>query len=592
MKITVKKTQIFAALLAAAVSVGCSGGGGGGGGFASTTTAGSTGQVTSALPTVSRDASGYSFGDFYNNGVKNSSIKAMETAPVGTQTGVLVGDAPFSNITAVASGTAPMFEVKTSYDVSSFATVGTQTYAATANRDAPGAGDLYVRDAGTGSWSRVRDGGSNEMVVAVVGSNTMFTAEGSINGSMKVRENNIEVAAVNSARPTAAIDFGGALWVGATESKATGGAASLYNFAKATPEKITLPVASIGQGVFQRVTGLAVAELQSSTKVMFVAVGEFDDQGAALSGSVLVTVDGKTYEPVASFSKDAPTAVAWIDSTVYVGTASGALRYRDDKGDMQDEPSLPANNGVTSLLVFGTDLYIGCKVSKGAQIFRRVPNSGSIVPGPNPNPTPTPTKKYYDTDIAPIFAAKCASCHNGGVPAAEAAWPLTSPVSMQADHTEVQSRLDLANPAMSELLTKATNDVNHVGGEVIKKTDAEYTTILAWITDGAPFDSNSGNLPPAPKKTFNGDVFPLLQADCMGCHNNGQNSFNAGPNQTNSFTSSVSKTNQTPGQEAMSALLRKPSRDGVTHGGGTIWAKGSAKYNAVLAWIQDGVLRQ
>ena len=53
--------------------------------------------------------------------------------------GALVADAPFSNITAVASGSTA-FEVKTSYDVGSFATVGTATYAATANRDAPGAG--------------------------------------------------------------------------------------------------------------------------------------------------------------------------------------------------------------------------------------------------------------------------------------------------------------------------------------------------------------------------------------------------------------------------------------------------------------------
>ncbi|HBP21391.1 MAG TPA: hypothetical protein DEA08_26840, partial [Planctomycetes bacterium] len=568
------------------------GGGGGGGDFASTTAGATAGQVTSALPTVDRDASGYTFQNAYNNGVRNTEITALEIATVGTQTGVLVADAPFSNITAVASGTAPQFEVKASYDVRSFATIGTATYAATANRDAPGAGELYVRDAGTGSWSVVPGyGAENELIVAALDSATMVTAAGSIARPMKIAENGIEIAAINSARPTAALAYDGQMYIGATESGATGGACSLVAVASGSANQISLPVAAIGQGVFQRVTGMATADVNSGVKVLFVSVGEFDDQGKALSGSLLVSADGQNFEALASYTDKAPTAVAWIDSTIYVGTSDGELLYRDDNGDFQQD-NVPTNLGITALLVHGTDLYIGCEDPSGAQLYHRVPNSGSVTPGPAPTPGPVTTDYFYNPDIAAIFASKCAACHNGGVPAAEASWPLTDPASMQADHTEVQSRLDLANPAQSILIMKAVNDAPHVGGEVIKKTDPEYQVLVDWVTQGAKFD-NSGPAPTPSPNTFNTDVFGLLSTSCRGCHGNGSNNFNAGPDQTASYNSAVSKTNQTPGQEAMSELLRKASRSNNTaHGGGTVWAVGSPQYNAVLKWIEDGVLRQ
>lgn len=589
------RTYTVAALVASTAMVagltGCGSGGSSGGGSSASTAAGATaGQVTSALPTVDRDSSGYAFQSAYNNGVRNTEITALEVATVGTQTGVLVADAPFSNITAVASGTAPQFEVKASYDVSTFATVGTATYAATANRDAPGAGELYIRDAGTGSWSVVPGyGGENELVAAALDSATLITAAGSIARPMKITENGIEIAAINSARPTAALAYDGTMYIGATESNATGGAASLVAVQSSGASQISLPVAGIGQGVFQRVTGMATADVNSGVKVLFVSVGEFDDQGQALSGSLLVSANGQSFESLASYVGRAPTAVAWIDSTIYVGTSAGELLYRDDNGDFQQD-SIPTNLGITALLVHGTDLYVGCSDPSGAQLYHRVPNSGSVTPNPGPTP-PVSTDYFYNPDIAAIFASKCAACHNGGVPAAEAAWPLTNPASMTADHTEVQSRIDLANPAQSELILKAVNDAPHVGGEVIKKTDPEYQVLVDWITQGAKFD-NSGPGPAPALNTFDGDV-ALLLSDCSGCHGGGANNLTANPNNlTASYNSFVSKTNQTPGQEAMSLLLRKASQsNNTTHGGLTVWAVGSAKYNAVLKWIEDGVLR-
>lgn len=590
------RTMTVAALIAATTTfgvIGCSGGGGGGGGVGSTA-AGSTGQVSSGLPTPSRDAAGYSFASFYQPAVniQGATVSAMQVATVGTQTGVLIADSPFSNVAAAASGSPANFEVKLNFDASSMATIGTQTYAATANRDAPGAGDLYRRDDATGTWTLIEDSGDNEMVVAAVSSSDLYTARGSVESAMKIKWNGTEIAAVNSARPTAATGFKGNLVVGATFAGSTGGAASLYELNGSTPTEIKIPVNGIGGGVFQEVTGMTVAKINSGTTVtgefLFVSVGEFDITGNALSGSVLVTTDGQVFEQIANYNGDAPTSIAWVDSTIFVGTAGGALQYRDAAGDMIDEPGLPTLQGISSLTVNGTDLYIGATTSVGAEVFVRLPGSGSS--GGGVTPPPTNTDYFYDTDIAPIFAARCASCHNGGLPAAETAWPLTNPASALADHTEVQSRLDLANPSDSLLIAKAVNDDPHVGGEVIRKTEPEYQILVDWVAQGALFDNSTNTPPPPAPKTFSADVYPLVQADCMGCHAGGTGGYTASGNQTASFNSAVSKTNQTPGQEAMSLLLRKAARsNGTTHGGGTIWAVGSVKYNVVLEWIQDGV---
>ncbi|MBL4849128.1 MAG: hypothetical protein JKY65_26685, partial [Planctomycetes bacterium] len=376
---------------------------GGGGGGGATTAAGSTGQVSSGLPTPDRDAAGYSFQSFYTPSVniQGATISVLQVAPVATQTGILIADSPFSNVAAAASGTVATFEVKLSFDATSMATVASGTYAATGNRDAPGAGDLYVRDNNTGTWNLFKDGGSNEMVVAAVSSSDIYTAEGSIESPMKISWNGTEIAAVNSSRPTAGIGFKGQFVIGTTFAGANGGAASLYTLTGSTASETKMPVNGIGNGVFQQVTAMTVASVSSggtvSGEFLFVSIGEFDITGRALSGSVLVTNDGVVFEQIANYNQDAPTSIAWVDSTIYVGTASGALQYRDAAGDMIDEPGLPLLSGIQSLTVSGNDLYIGATTSIGAEVFVRLAGSGSTGGGPVVTP---PQDYFYDTDIA------------------------------------------------------------------------------------------------------------------------------------------------------------------------------------------------
>lgn len=51
-------------------------------------------------------------------------------------------------------------------------------------------------------------------------------------------------------------------------------------------------------------------------------------------------------------------------------------------------------------------------------------------------------------------------------------------------------RINLAIPEESLMLTKATGQVQHTGGELFKKDSAHYHTMLRWLQAGAPKDSN------------------------------------------------------------------------------------------------------
>ena len=595
------KTLTMTALLAtAAAMAGCSdsGSSGGGGGVASTAPGATAGQISSALPTAARDANGYNIQPFFTptTTLKGGSITAMEVAAIGTQSGVIVADSPFSNISAVASGSST-FETKLFFDATSFATTTSgsvvTTFAATANRNAPGAGDLWSRDA-TGAWKLAYDSRDNEATVAVLGSNA-WAATGTEGGSTTVLMDQggwNSVATIQSRIPTTSIGHDGEYWVGGSDSALTGGSAYLYHGSGTTFDELPMPSPTIGANVFQRVTSMvSVATVattgKASMKLLFVSVAEFDINGAALGGRVLLT-DGTDFETLKSFTNDAPLSMIWADDTIYVGTASGELLFRDAKGDWQND-SVLANTGIHTMALEGDKLYLGVSTSAGAAVFLRTGGqAGPVLPPVTP---PTPQDLYYDTDVAMIMASRCAACHDGTLPAASADFPLSDPADNTTDHAEILKQVNLMNSAGSQLLLKATNDSSagaHGGGAIFTATSAEYATIQKWIDQGAKLTKTT-TPPPAPKKSFAVDVHPLLKADCMGCHANGTGGYRVNNDVNASFTAATGQV--VANNPENSLLLRKPSRDGgLAHGGGLVggWAKGSAKYNLVLQWIADG----
>ncbi len=92
--------------------------------------------------------------------------------------------------------------------------------------------------------------------------------------------------------------------------------------------------------------------------------------------------------------------------------------------------------------------------------------------------TPTLTEAVnacvsFSGHVMPILEAKCKACHgkNGN-------FEVTTP---NATHANIS-----ALPGGAQyLLDKGTNTISHGGGGIIAPSSAEYTTIKAWITEGA-----------------------------------------------------------------------------------------------------------
>lgn len=84
-----------------------------------------------------------------------------------------------------------------------------------------------------------------------------------------------------------------------------------------------------------------------------------------------------------------------------------------------------------------------------------------------PTACPDPAPKY--ADVAPVFAAKCATCHSG---AADGPWPL-------ADYDHVAS---WQGEIRSQLLSCSMPPPD-AGASI---TDEERMLILTWLRCGAP----------------------------------------------------------------------------------------------------------
>ena len=97
----------------------------------------------------------------------------------------------------------------------------------------------------------------------------------------------------------------------------------------------------------------------------------------------------------------------------------------------------------------------------------------------------TQTGIEFETDIVPIIAEHCISCHtapiNGGV-----APPFDEPVISSVYETayrQLSLRVNVQEPAKSLLLLKPTGQVNHGGGVTLSGEDQDRLT--AWIAQGA-----------------------------------------------------------------------------------------------------------
>ena len=134
-----------------------------------------------------------------------------------------------------------------------------------------------------------------------------------------------------------------------------------------------------------------------------------------------------------------------------------------------------------------------------------------------------PDTAYFVNDILPIFISNCAKsgCHDA---------------SSHEDGIILDSYANIMSTGDIEPGDPSADDIV----EVISETDPDkvmppppgnhlssdlINRIIKWINQGALNNSCSGHCDTT-LVTFSGNVFPLLQTRCVGCHNNTSSSGN------------------------------------------------------------------
>lgn len=106
---------------------------------------------------------------------------------------------------------------------------------------------------------------------------------------------------------------------------------------------------------------------------------------------------------------------------------------------------------------------------------------------------------------------------------------------------------------------------------------------------GSP-PGNGGGADGGSSISFASGVHPLLSSGCQSCHRGGGSAGDTGFVMTGDaetdYPEALSLTDTS--NPAASRLLRKAA--GAGHGGGAIYAQGTAEYQTLLAWAAGGAL--
>ena len=185
-----------------------------------------------------------------------------------------------------------------------------------------------------------------------------------------------QVAALGRGVPTAAVAWGGRLWLGAR----TRGGTALLRGAGATWADVEDAVRGDEPEDDERreVTTLLVAG-----PFLFAGVALTDARGEPLEGRLTWLDDGRLERLGEELDQDAPAALAFQDGTLWVGTRRGRLLYVDrelDDGEVElslrEVSGFPAARGVLSLFTpDARTLLLGVEGPLGGEVVRRVARS-------------------------------------------------------------------------------------------------------------------------------------------------------------------------------------------------------------------------
>ena len=569
------------------IAAGCSKGSSSSG-SASTAAAVTSGAIGSV---ASRDGGGYAWTSSISlnltSGGSVDAIAVVESVVLATANPTAeVAELSISSVqttTLTATGTGFIFQP------TSLAVVGSSAYAGATDLTFDGAGDIYLRQGSV--WTRVVDGDQRSMVVATL-SGEIYGFGGSPEQASTVH--NLPVGGTwqsrsdlfpNDCLPTVAIPHFGEMWVGAGPSTPSGSACLFRgNYANGF-QQVALPFSVNNAATVQKVTALL-----STSSGIVVAVGEYDLATNAVQGGSLWINGYNGLELIESFTQDAPISLAFQDGTVYAGTETGRLVYRDPRGQMIDEPNLPRSQGVTALASKDSGiLVLGLRTVNGAKVVARIGNSYS---GSTGGTGGTGGGTSYLATVKPLLQASCVGCHA----TMATGYTLSSGLSDDnADFNATLGQVDTTSPSASALLAKASGDVAHAGGALWASGSSQYDAVLQWIRDGAAFDGGSASTtapatPAVPTDpTYLVDIKPIM-ASCAGCHSGlGDMPLSAGL--TDDMADYMSIVNETSTNNPAGSNLLVNATGGDGHPV-ALFAVGSVNYDTILTWIQKGTQYQ
>jgi hypothetical protein len=318
------------------------------------------------------DPDGYTWDSYYQ---ANTSPQGY----VSTLQPLATGDLLVAAVPARIDGIPPddgaaRVEASLPSPVSTTASVGGVTFAATADPSTPGAGDVYAR-ATSGTWTLAFDGPRREARVVSLGP-TLYAVSGDAQDGALVHARDAidggwrQAADLGRCVPGAAVAYRGEVWIGARGPD--GDPARVFRGAGGTWAAVREPFdgREPSSGERQEVTALLAVD-----RFLFAAVATFDPGGAPAHGQVMA-LGKERFKRVADLTLDAPLALAYVDETLYVGTRRGRLLVLDRAGstlELRLVAELPTNSGVFALAPRDArTLLVGVQGPYGAEVLRRV----------------------------------------------------------------------------------------------------------------------------------------------------------------------------------------------------------------------------
>lgn len=222
---------------------------------------------------------------------------------------------------------------------------------------------------------------------------------------------------------------------------------------------------------------------------------------------------------------------------------------------------------VSLLLLVGLCFFAGCKHEIPVQPTPENPagpgngNPGNGNPGTgNPGQPCDPTKIYFQRDILPILLSNCtmSGCHNANDRQDGVVLDSYDNVFNTADVRPSNA----GNSDLYEVLVENDPD-KRMPYNLAPLPQAQRNLIRDWINQGAKnetCDPNAGQCDSI-NVTFSAVIYPIVQANCVGCHN--QNLASGGYN----FTSHAGLAGAAANGRLAGAVAQLPGFKPMPQGG-------------------------